>query len=132
VIGAKIAHIIDERWIDKQSPEGQLLNQVLNDFLHDMWNGADSLNDQLEESELKSLFADLIFQKPEYDNPTRLANESIRRLVTKFADQKIKKIKLEIARKQSEQDPALISLFDELINLQKIKGAPPQLGTPKF
>jgi hypothetical protein len=72
VIGAKIAHIIDERWIDKQSPEGQLLNQVLNDFLHDMWNGADSLNNQLEESELKSLFADLIFQKPEYDNPTRL------------------------------------------------------------
>jgi DNA primase len=132
VIGAKIAHIIDERWIDKQSPEGQLLNQVLNDFLHDMWNGADSLNNQLEESELKSLFADLIFQKPEYDNPTRLANESIRRLVTKFADQKIKKIKLEIARKQSEQDPALISLFDELINLQKIKGAPPQLRTPKF
>ena len=130
-IGAKIAHIIDERWIDTQSPEGKLLNQVLNDFLHDMWNGADSLNNQLEDSELKSLVADLIFQKPEYDNPVRLANEAIRRLVTKFADQKIKKIKLEIARKQSEQDPALISLFDEFLKLQNIKGNPPQLGVPK-
>lgn len=129
-IGAKIAHIIDERWINKQSPEGKLLNQVLNDFLHDMWNGADSLNDQLEESELKSLVADLIFQKPEYDNPMRLANEAIRRLVTKFADQKIKKIKLEIARKQSEQDPALNSLYDEFLDLQNIRGNPPQLGAP--
>tara|TARA_B110000495_G_scaffold203735_1_gene229164 strand:- start:1692 stop:3539 length:1848 start_codon:yes stop_codon:yes gene_type:complete len=130
-IGAKIAHIIDERWIDTQSPEGKLLNQVLNDFLHDMWNGSDSLNDQLEDSELKSLVADLIFQKPEYDNPMRLANEAIRRLVTKFADQKIKKIKLEIARKQSEQDPALSSLYDEFLKLQNIKGNPPQLGAPK-
>ena len=95
-----------------------------------MWNGADSLNDQLEESELKSLVADLIFQKPEYDNPMRLANEAIRRLVTKFADQKIKKIKLEIARKQSEQDPALNSLYDEFLDLQNIRGNPPQLGAP--
>lgn len=129
-IGAQIAQTIDEQWIDTRYPEGKLLNQVLNDFLHDMWNGANSLNDQLEESELKSLVADLIFQKPEYENPTRLANEAIRRLAIKYADQKIKKIKLEIARKQSEQDPALISLFDEIIILQNIKGHPPQLGTP--
>lgn len=129
-IGGKIAQIIDEEWIDTQFPEGKLLNQVLNDFLHDMWNGTSSLNDQLEEPELKGLVADLIFQKPEYDNPTRLANEAIRRLVTKFVDQKIKKIKLEIARKQSEQDPALISLFDEIVDLQTFRGKPPQLGAP--
>jgi DNA primase len=129
-IGPEIAHVVDEQWIDTRSPEGKLLNQVLNDFNHDMWEGPNSLNDQLEDTELKSLVADLIFEKPEYDNPTRLANEAIRRLVSKFADQKIKKIKLEIARKQSEQDPALISLFDEIVNLQNIKGSPPQLGTP--
>lgn len=129
-IGPEIAHIVDEQWIDTRSPEGKLLNQVLNDFNHDMWEGPNSLNDQLEDTELKSLVADLIFEKPEYDNPTRLANEAIRRLVSKFADQKIKKIKLEIARKQSEQDHALISLFDQIVNLQNIKGSPPQLGTP--
>jgi hypothetical protein len=56
----------------------------------------------------------------------RLAEEAIKRLVTKFADQKIKKIKLEIAQKQSEQDFALISLFDEIVKLQNIKGNPPQ------
>ena len=92
-----------------------------------MWNGPDSLNDQLDKTELKSLAIDLIFQKPEYDNPERLAEEAIKRLVTKFADQKIKKIKLEIAQKQSEQDFALISLFDEIVKLQNIKGNPPQL-----
>ena len=126
-IGYRIAQIVDEQWIDTSSLEGELLNLVLNAFLHDMWNGPDSLNDQLDKTELKSLAIDLIFQKPEYDNPERLAEEAIKRLVTKFADQKIKKIKLEIAQKQSEQDFALISLFDEIVKLQNIKGNPPQL-----
>jgi DNA primase len=126
-IGYRIAQIIDEQWIDTSSLEGELLNLVLNAFLHDMWNGPDSLNDQLDKTELKSLAIDLIFQKPEYDNPERLAEEAIKRLVTKFADQKIKKIKLEIAQKQSEQDSALSSLFDEIVKLQNIKGNPPQL-----
>lgn len=125
-IGYQIAQIIDEHWIDTSTLEGELLNLVLNAFLHDMWNGPDSLNDQLEKTELKSLAIDLIFQKPEYDNPERLAEEAIKRLVTNFADQKIKKIKLEIAQKQSEQDPALISLFDEIVKLQNIKGNPPK------
>ncbi len=126
-IGYRIAQIIDEQWIDTSSLEGELLNLVLNAFLHDMWNGPDSLNDQLDKTELKSLAIDLIFQKPEYDNPERLAEEAIKKLVTKFADQKIKKIKLEIAQKQSEQDSALSSLFDEIVKLQNIKGNPPQL-----
>ncbi len=126
-IGYRIAQIIDEQWIDTRTSEGELLNLVLNAFLHDMWNGPDSLNDQLEKTELKNLAIDLIFQKPEYDNPERLAEEAIKRLVTNFAEQKIKKIKLEIAQKQSEQDPALISLFDEIVKLQNIKGNPPKL-----
>jgi len=126
-IGYRIAQIIDEQWIDTSTSEGELLNWVLNAFLHDMWNGPDSLNDQLEKTELKTLAIDLIFQKPEYDNPERLADEAIKRLVTKFADKKIKKIKLEIAQKQSEQDPALISLFDEIVKLQNIRGNPPKL-----
>ncbi len=126
-IGRKIAHIIDETWIDTSSQEGELLNLVLNAFLHDMWNGPDSLNDQLEKAELRKLAVDLIFEKPEYDSPERLANEGIKRLVAKFTDQKIKKIKLEIAQKESEQDPAFISLFDEIVKLQNIKGKPPQL-----
>tara|TARA_B100000212_G_scaffold342469_1_gene329798 strand:+ start:5264 stop:7099 length:1836 start_codon:yes stop_codon:yes gene_type:complete len=125
-IGYRIAQVVDEQWIDTNSLEGELLNLVLNAFLHDMWNGADSLNDQLDKTELKSLAVDLIFQKPEYENPERLAEEAIKRLVTKFADQKIKKIKLEIAQKQSEQDTTLISLFDEIVKLQKLKGNPPQ------
>ncbi len=127
-IGNQIAGILDEEWIDTGSREGELLNLVLNAFLHDMWNGPDSLNEQLEKTELRKLAVDLIFEKPEYENPTRLANEAIKRLVAKFADQKITKIKLEIAQKQAEQDPALISLFDEIVKLQNIKGNPPQLG----
>lgn len=126
-IGFRIAQIIDEQWIDTSTSEGELLNWVLNAFLHDMWNGPDSLNDQLEKTELKTLAIDLIFQKPDYDNPERLADEAIKRLVSKFADKKIKKIKLEIAQKQSEQDPALISLFDEIVKLQNIRGNPPKL-----
>lgn len=126
-IGYKIAQIVDEQWIDTSTLEGELLNLVLNAFLHDMWDGPDSLNDQLEKTELKKLAIDLIFQKPEYDNPERLAEEAIKRLATNFADRKIKKIKLEIAQKESEQDPALISLFDEIVKLQNIKGKPPKL-----
>lgn len=127
-IGQKIAQAVDETWIDTTSPEGELLNLVLNAILHDMWNGPDSINDQIEKAELKALAVDLIFDKPEYENPARLANEAVKRLSVKFADQQIKKIKLEIARKQSEQNADSISLFDEIVKLQHIKNHPPQIG----
>jgi len=127
-ISQKIAQAVDENWIDTTSPEGELLNLVLNAILHDMWNGPDSINDQIEKAELKALAVDLIFDKPEYENPARLATEAVKRLSVKFADQQIKKIKLEIARKQSEQNDDSISLFDEIVKLQHIKNHPPQIG----
>jgi DNA primase len=127
-ISHKIAQAVDETWIDTTSPDGELLNLVLNAILHDMWYGPDSINDQIEKAELKALAVDLIFDKPEYENPARLANEAVRRLSVKFADQQIKKIKLEIARKQSEQNADSISLFDEIVKLQHIKNHPPQIG----
>ena len=127
-ISRKIAQAVDETWIDTISPEGELLNLILNAILHDMWNGPDSINDQIEKAELKALAVDLIFDKPEYENPARLANEAVKRLTVKFADQQIKKIKLEIARKQSEQNANSISLFDEIVKLQHIKNHPPQIG----
>ncbi len=127
-ISRRIAQAVDESWIDTTSPEGELLNLVLNAILHDMWNGPDSINDQIEKAELKGLAVDLIFDKPEYENPSRLANEAVKRLAVKFADQQIKKIKLEIARKQSEQNDDSISLFDEIVKLQHIKNHPPQIG----
>lgn len=129
-IGEEIARIVDEEWIDGSTPEGQLLNHVLNEFLHGMWNGPEALNEQLDSAELKSLAVDILFQTPEYENPMRLANEALRRLVAKYADRRMARLKLELARAQTSFNAEISSLMDEQLALQRIKCSPPKLGLP--
>ncbi|MEM9157439.1 MAG: DNA primase [Verrucomicrobiota bacterium] len=128
-VGTQIAHIVDDSWIDTATKEGKLLNHVLNEFLHDMWNGPESLNDQLEDAELKILAADILFKTPDYENPMRLANEALKKMATKYADARLKFLKLEIARKQANLNDEVLSLLEESSTLQKIKATPPQIGS---
>ena len=127
-LGRGIAHLIDEEWIDTSRPEGQLLNFILNEFLHDMWNGPQSLNEHLENAELKSLAANILFETQEPENPTRLANEAIKKLFEKHLEKKTKEIKLEIERKRATNDAGYFSLLGELSDLSRARTKPPQIG----
>ena len=126
-IGQRASEVIDDQWIDSSEKEGELLSHVMNEFSHHMWNGPESLNEQLDDAELKSLIASILFEEPELENPSRIANEAIRKLVTKFADKRIQEIKLEIARKEENFNDEVLLLLEESSALQKIKASPPQL-----
>lgn len=127
-IGSQIAQVIDPEWIETTTPEGQLLNHVLNEILHDMWNGPDSLNEQLENAELRTLAATIHFDAPEQENPERLANEALKKLVGKFVSKKTKELKLEIGRKQATNDADVFSLLGELSALNQLRQNPPHVG----
>jgi len=127
-LGREIAHLIDEDWIDTSRPEGELLNFILNEFLHDMWNGPQSLNEHLENADLKKLASSILFETQEHENPTRIANEALKRLFEKHLQKKSKEIKLEIERKRATNDAGYFSLLGELSNLSRIRTKPPQIG----
>lgn len=131
-LGNQVAQIVEQAWIDARTPEGELLNFVLNEFLHDMWNGPESLNEHLESVELRNLASTVYFDAQMPENPERLCNESIRRLVAKYAERKTKELKLEIGRKQSTNDAAALSLLGELSALNQLRQKPPQVGSLFF
>lgn len=128
-IGAQVAQLVDSEWIDDTLKEGKLLNFLLNEFLHDMWNGPESLNENLESAEERQLASSIYFEAKPQENPERFANEALKRLVVKFVERKTKELKLEIGRKQATNDAAALSLLGELSALSQLKHKPPQVGS---
>lgn len=129
-LGNQIAQIVDQDWIDATLPEGKLLNFVLNEFLHDMWNGPDSLNEHLESAEQRKLASSIYFEAKPQENPERFANEALKRLVAKFVERRSKEIKLEIGRKEATNDhAAATALLADLFVLNQLKHKPPQVGS---
>ncbi len=128
-VGGQVAQHVDPDWIDATLPEGKLLNFVLNEFLHDMWNGPDSLNEHLESAEERTLASSIYFEAKPQENPERFANEALKRLVVKFVERKTKELKLEIGRKQATNDAAALALLGELSALSQLKHKPPQVGS---
>lgn len=129
-MGPAAANVIDPEWLENTTLESELLNHILNEFLHDMWDGTGNLNESLDRDELKQLAANLLFEEPNLEFPEKIINEAIKSLAKKHADTKIKQINLEIERKGSNFDAETISLMKQSSALQKIKANPPQIGKP--
>ena len=127
-LGERIARLVHLEWIDTSLPEGELLNFVLNEFLHDLWNGPDSLNEQLENAELRTLAAAIRFDAPKQEEPDKLADQALKRLASKFVERKTGELKLEIGRKQASNDAESLSLLGELAALNQLRSKPPQLA----
>lgn len=129
-IGSQVAQLVDPKWIDTSVPEGELLNYVLNEFLHDMWNGPESLNDQLDRPEQRTLASSIYFEAKAQEDPRRFANEALKKLVAKFVERRRKELILEIARKEATNDAAEAnSLHGEIIKIDQLKHNPPQVGS---
>lgn len=129
-LGSQVAHVVDPEWIDNTLPEGKLLDFVLNEFLNDMWEGPDSLNEHLESADQKRLASSIYFEAKPQENPERFANEALKQLAIKFVDRKSKEIRLEIGRKEATNDhPAASALLGELFALNQLKHKPPQIGS---
>ncbi len=127
-LGKRIAHVVEPEWIDTRTIQGQLLSQVLNDLRHDLWHGPDSLIDDLESAEQKKLAANIHFEAEKHENPERLAQEAVKKMVAKYVDRRTKELKLEIGRKQASNDADAIHLLGELSQLNQLRHKPPAVG----
>ena len=115
-------------WIDSAVLSGRILWRFLTEFEHDVWPGRDHLDELLESAEEKALVASLLFEAPTIDDPRKAANEGLRRLQARTLEPRLRQIELEIAAKQTDVDPAALSLlWKERSEYQRLLRQPPVL-----
>jgi DNA primase len=120
--------ILAHDWINSAVPSGRILWRFLTEFEHDVWPGRDHLDELLESPEEKALVASLLFEAPAIDDPRKAANEGLRRLHTRALEPRLRQIELEIAAKQTDVDPAALSLlWKERSEFQRLLRQPPVL-----
>ena len=129
-LGKALAQNIHHEWINTRHRAGRLLDRFLNDFAHDLWPGAKEVESVLEEPEDRNFVASLLFDPPPIDEPIKVANDGIRRMVSNFCDPRLRKIELEIAAKQGKFDADLILLLKTTEELRRLKLNPPLIRHP--
>ncbi len=125
--GSPLAQTLHHEWIDKSTLPGQLLDRFLAEFEHENWPGVDDIDQLLETPEERSYISSLIFDKPDWEEPTKRANEGIRAIFSQFYAPKIEEIELEIATKQETFDDEPVFLLKRKIELKHLQSKPPQL-----
>lgn len=129
-LGKALAQNIHHEWVNTQHRAGRLLDRFLNDFAHDLWPGTKEVEALLEDPEDRNFVASLLFEPPLIDEPIKVANDGIRRMVSNFCDPRLRKIELEIAAKQGKFDADLISLLKTTEDLRRLKLNPPLIRHP--
>jgi DNA primase len=120
-LGPRLCHALPADWIDNQHPAGTLLNRVLAEFEHDAWPGTSALNDSdlLETDAEKALVASLLFDRPEMDDPIKVAEEGLQKLRLRALQPRLKQIELALSQSTSDSDSDAISLLKERSSLQR-------------
>lgn len=129
-LGKALAQHVHHEWIDTGSRAGRLLDRFLNDFSHDLWPGVQEVESVLEDPDDRNFVASLLFDPPSIDDPIKVANDGIRRMVSNFCDPRLRKIELEIAAKQGKFDADLILLLKTTEELRRLKLNPPLISHP--
>ena len=129
-LGKALAQNIHHEWIDTRRRAGRLLDRFLNDFAHDLWPGVKEVESLLEDEGDRAFVASLLFDPPLIDEPIKVANDGIRRMVSNFCDPRLRKIELEIAAKQGKFDADLILLLKTTEELRRLKLNPPLIRHP--
>lgn len=128
--GEVIARAIDHEWIDKSTRAGRLLDAFLNDFEHDLWPGVQEIEQHVDDPEDRNFLASLLFERPAIEDPVKVANDGIRRIVSNFCGPKIAKNQLEIAAKQGNVDADILSLHKANEEFRRLKLNPPVIKEP--
>lgn len=128
-LGRSLSQALPHEWIDTSHPAGVLLNRVLNEFEHDSWPGLDHLDALLETPEERSLVAALLFESPGIEDPTKVAQEGLRRLRQRALEPRLRQIELALANTRADIESDPISLLKERSEIQRLLREPLILGT---
>lgn len=118
-IGKSLSAALPHEWIDLRHPAGVLLNRFLGEFEHSSWPGRDHLDALLETAEEKALVASLLFDRPEFDDPVKVALEGLGRLRTRTLEPRLRQIELALANPPANSNDDPISLLKESSELQR-------------
>src|SRR5690606_11960576 len=80
-LGRPLAESLHHEWIDTTTREGRLLDQILHAILHDVWPGTEHRDDFVTDPEDRNFLASLLFAPADIEDPIKIANEGIRRMV---------------------------------------------------
>ena len=125
--GPPLSGALHHEWINKQRLPGRLLDRFLAEFEHETWPGPEEVGTLLEDDEENRYIASLQFDKLEIENPEKIANNGIARILSRYCQPKIREIELEIARKREKFDAEVIALLQKVQELRRLKTNPPKL-----
>jgi len=118
-LGRALGAVLPHEWIDTRHPAGVLLNRFLGEFEHATWPGRDHLDSLLETPEEKALVASLLFDRPEFEDPAKVAQEGLRRLRARTLEPRLRQIELALANRPANSNDDPISLLKESSELQR-------------
>ena len=126
-LGRPLSLALPHDWIDTTHPAGVLLNRFLAEFEQDAWPGRDHLDGLLETQEERTLLASLLFEAPQIDDPSKVANEALRRLQARALEPRVRQIELALANAHTDSNVDANSLFKELLDIKRQLRAPLRL-----
>ncbi len=106
-LGREITAVIDPEWIDREDRRGRLLNRILAEMEHGLWEGVTTFLDDVEDAEERNMIHSLAFSPPAHEDSSQVANEAIRQLHKTSLLTKIREIDLELANAKDTIDRAI-------------------------
>ncbi len=118
-LGKPLSAALPHEWVDTRHLAGVLLNRFLGEFEHAAWPGRDHLDSLLETPEEKALVASLLFDRREFEDPAKVAQEGLRRLRARKLEPRLRQIELALANPTANSNDDPISLLKESSELQR-------------
>lgn len=125
--GPSLTRTLHHEWIDTKRMPGSLLDRFMAEIEHDNWPGLEGIDSLLNTEDEKAYIASLRFDQLDAEDPEKIANNGISRILTRFCQPKIREIELEIARKRETFDDEVIALLKKAQELRRLKSNPPKL-----
>jgi DNA primase len=130
-VGKPLSAVLPHDWIDVRGPAGTLLNRFLGEFEQGTWPGRDHIDSLLETPEERALVASLLFDRPEFGDPAKVALEGLRRLRTRALEPRLRQIELALANRTANSNDDALSLLKESAELQRQLRQPLALAVPE-
>jgi DNA primase len=130
-VGKPLSGVLPHDWIDARNPAGTLLNRFLGEFEQGTWPGRDHIDSLLETPEERALVASLLFDRPEFADPAKVALEGVRRLRSRALEPRLRQIELALANRTANSNDDALSLLKESAELQRQLRQPLALAVPE-
>ncbi len=115
-----ISEVVDVEWINSGNIHGKLLRRIIVEKREGLWQGINKIDTLLENDEEQNCIYSMLTEDREFENPVKMANNCIKRIVEEYANKRIKEID-NIVANLPNPSPDFKKLMNELKELRKLK-----------